>query len=219
MGHKVNPVGFRLGFAGSAFGWQSQWFAKKGDYGKYLLEDLAIRKFLDEKLKLAGLVLVKIERLRGRLKLTIQVSRPGVVIGRGGRGLEELKRELAGIVGEKSKELAKNLEIDVEEVKNAELSARLVAQKVSFQIERRMPYRRVIGKVIDEVMAAGALGVKIILSGRIAGAEIARVEKFLRGKVSLSTLEADVDYAEEPALTRSGYVGVKVYINRGETKD
>lgn len=214
VGQKVNPAGFRLPTQKGLFRWASQWFVKKGDYKKLVLEDLRIRQFLEEHLSLAGLVNIKIERLRYQIKITLQVARPGVVIGRGGKGLEELKEKLINLIDIPEPE--KNLEIEVEEVKNSDLSAKLVAERIAIQLEKRMPYRRVVNKAIDRVMAAGAEGIRVVLSGRIAGVEIARVEKFSRGRVPLSTLRAEIDYAERPALTRSGYVGVKVYINRGE---
>jgi len=213
MGQKVNPIGFRLAAWKGPFRWASQWFVSKKEYPKLILEDLKIRQFLEKRLSLAGLVNVKIERLRNQIKITLQVARPGVVIGRGGKGLEELKKQLSLLVGEGKG--GKNLEIEVEEVRNADLSAKLVAEWIAVQLEKRMPYRRVVNKAMDRVMAAGAKGVKVVLSGRIGGVEIARVEKFYRGPVPLGTIRAKIDYAERPALTRSGYVGVKVYINRG----
>jgi len=214
MGHKVNPVSFRLAIKGSLVDWQSQWFAGSKDYKKFLVEDWEVRRFLDKKLEQAGLVSVRIERLRNEMRITLQVSRPGMVIGRGGKGLEDLKRELLAVVD--VKKYGKNLDIDVEEVKNAALSAKLVAKRISYQLVKRMPYRRAVNKAMEETMSAGAVGIKVILGGRINGAEISRREKFAKGKVSLSSLRSFVDYADEPSLTRSGYIGVKVYINRGE---
>ncbi|MBU2592054.1 MAG: 30S ribosomal protein S3 [Patescibacteria group bacterium] len=216
MGRKVNPIGFRLAVKNSPFGWKSQWFAKKSDYKKFIMEDQKIRNFLEKKLSMAGLVGVRIERLNNMIKLVIQVSRPGIVIGRGGRGLEDIKKELLKVISVSDSD--NNLDIEVEEVKNSELSAKLLAEKIAGQIERRMPYRRVANWAIESVINAGALGVKVILSGRIAGAEISRVEKFSQGKVPLSSIRANIDYFERPALTKSGYVGVKVYINRGESE-
>ncbi len=214
MGQKVNPISFRLGVKGSSSQWKSQWFAKKRDYKKFIIEDLRIRQFLEERLKLAGLIDIKIERLKNQIKIIIQASRPGVIIGRGGKGLEDLKKHLIKLVTIAEPE--KNLEIEVEEVKNAELSARFITNRVINQIERRMPYRRIAYRAMESVMNAGALGIRLVLSGRIAGVEVSRVEKFSRGKVPLSSIRADIDYFEKPALTRSGYIGVKVYINRGE---
>jgi small subunit ribosomal protein S3 len=212
MGQKVNPIGFRLP---QSLEWQSRWFSDDPKrYGKNLLEDVKIRKFLMEKLKLAGIIRVQIDRLINKMKITLFVSRPGVVIGRGGTGLEILKKELLKLVTIPEPE--KNLDLDVVEIKNPELSAHLVTLRIAEQLEKRFPHRRVISKAIERVMAAGAQGVRIILSGRIAGAEIGRREKFQQGKVPLGTLRADIDYAQIPAFTKWGYIGVKVWIYKGE---
>ncbi|PJE69157.1 30S ribosomal protein S3 [Candidatus Shapirobacteria bacterium CG10_big_fil_rev_8_21_14_0_10_38_14] len=216
MGQKINPIGFRLP---QTKDWQSRWFtSNKRQYQKNLLEDVKIRKFLMEKLKLAGIVRVQIDRSINKMKISLYVSRPGVVIGRGGSGLEILKKELNQMVSVREPE--KNLEIEVVEIKNPELSAHLVAGRIAEQLEKRMPYRRVVGKTIERVMAAGAKGVKIVLSGRVAGAEISRTEKFGdQGKsanIPSQTLRANIDYAQLPALTRSGYIGIKVWIYKKE---
>ena len=170
------------------------------------------------KLKIAGIVQVQIDRAINKMKIILSVSRPGVVIGRGGTGLEALKKELAKMVSITSPE--KNLEIEAVEVKNPDLSAQLVAVRIGEQLEKRMPYRRVMVKTVEKVMSSGAKGIKIVLSGRIAGAEIGRTEKFgdrgKAGTVPSQTLRADIDYAQVPSLTRSGYIGVKVWIYRGE---
>ncbi len=217
MGQKVNPRSFRLAVKETPFKWQSRWFSqKKKKYQELFFEDLKIRKFLDEKLKTAGLAELEIRRMTKKIKIVIKTSRPGMVIGRGGKGLEALKIELMEMLKLKGQE--KGIELEVEEVKNPELSARLVGERIGFQLERRMPTRKVINRTMDRVMGAGALGVKIVVSGRVDGAEICRREKYSRGKVPLSTLRANLDYAEIPALTRSGYVGVKVYINRKKEK-
>lgn len=211
MGQKVNPFGFRLSHVKN---WQSRWFASDPKkYRENLLEDIKIRKFLMEKLKLAGIVTVQIERSINKMKIDLHVSRPGVVIGRGGAGLEQLKKDLCKMVSLPEPE--KNLEINPVEVKEPELSAQLVATRIAEQLERRMPHRRVMAKTIERIMGAGAKGVRIVLAGRIAGAEIARTEKFTEGKVPLQTLRAKIDYAQVPALTKSGYIGVKVWIYRG----
>lgn len=217
MGQKVNPIGFRLT---QSKNWQSRWFTSdKRQYRENLLEDVKVRRFLMKKLKLAGIVQVQIKRAINKMKIILYVSRPGVVIGRGGSGLELLKKELCQMVSITEPE--KNLEIEPVEVKNPELSAQLVALRIAEQLEKRFPYRRVVKRTIERVMAAGAKGVKIVLSGRIAGAEISRTEKFGdRGKgatVPAQTLRADIDYAQIPALTRSGYIGVKVWIHRKES--
>lgn len=211
MGRKVHPISFRIG---GIYTWSSNWYAGKRDFKKTLLEDIALRSFLMKKLRLAGIIGVKIERSINKIKIVPQVTRPGIVIGRGGSGLEELKKSLAKMVSIPEPE--KNLEISPEEVKNPDLSAVFVGQKIAEQIEKRMPHRYVIKKALERTVSSGALGIKIILAGRINGAEIARRETFTEGKVPLQTLRARIDYAEVPALTRSGYIGVKVWINQGE---
>lgn len=211
MGQKVNPISFRLG---NLYTWNSLWYADKKNFKKILLEDVALRKYLMEKLRLAGIVGVKIERSINKIKIILQVTRPGVVIGRGGSGLEELKRALCKKVSLPEPE--KNLEISPEEVKNPDCSAIFVAQRIAEQIERRIPHRYAIKKAMERAMSSGAKGVKVRLSGRIGGAEIARREKFSLGTVPLQTLRARIDFAEVPAFTRSGYVGVKVWIHQGE---
>jgi small subunit ribosomal protein S3 len=218
MGQKVNPVSFRLPLLKD---WKSRWFsADKKQYQKNLLEDIKIRKFLMNKLRLAGISQVQIERSINKMKIILFVSRPGVVIGRGGAGLELLKKELCRIVSMAQPE--KNLEIEAVEVKSPDLVAFLVAQRVAEQLEKRLPYRRVVNRTIENVMASGAKGVKILLSGRIAGAEISRREKFgdkgKTGNIPSQTLRADIDFASVPALTRSGFIGVKVWIYKGESK-
>ncbi|RJR24960.1 30S ribosomal protein S3 [Candidatus Microgenomates bacterium] len=211
MGHKANPISFRLG---NIYTWNSLWFANKKNFKKVLLEDVSLREYLMKKLKLAGIIGVKIERSINKIKIIPQVTRPGVVIGRGGAGLEELKKELSKMVSIPEPE--KNLEISPEEVKNPDISAVFVAQRIVEQLERRVPHRYVIRKAMERAMSSGAEGIKVALSGRIAGAEIARAEKYSEGKVPLQTLRAKIDYADVPALTRSGYVGVKVWIYQGE---
>ncbi|MCJ7828050.1 30S ribosomal protein S3 [Patescibacteria group bacterium] len=212
MGKKVNPIGFRLGHG---INWSSAWFARRGSaYRKNLLEDLKMREYLMERLALAGIVTVEIRRSINKINVILHVSRPGVVIGRGGSSLEILKKELEKMVS--VPEPSKNLQIDVVEVKNAELAAQLVATKICEQLKRRFPHRRVVAKAMERVMAAGAQGVKITLSGRIAGAEISRREKYSQGKVPLHTIRAKIDYVQIPALTKFGYIGVKVWIYTGE---
>lgn len=211
MGKKVNPIGFRIG---NLYTWNSLWYANKKNFKKVLLEDLKIREYLMKRLKMAGITGVRIERSTNKIKVTVQVTRPGMVIGRGGSGLEELKKVLCKMVSIREPE--KNLEISPEEVKNPELSAVFVATRISEQLERRVPHRYVIKKALERTMSSGAKGIKVALSGRIAGAEIGRTEKYTEGTVPLQTLRAKIDYADVPALTRSGYVGVKVWIYQGE---
>lgn len=211
MGNKVNPTIFRLGVI---YDWKARWFGNKGNYQKNLLEDVKIRDFLQKRLRLAGMVSVEIERSIHKIKIIISVSRPGVVIGRGGSGLEELKKELIKLVSIPNPE--KNLELITQEVKNPDLSAYFVAQRVSEQIEKRISSRKVALRMIERVIGAGAKGIKIILAGRIEGAKIARRQVYSEGKIPLSTLRSDIDFSSCPALTRSGYVGIKVWIYKGE---
>lgn len=215
MGQKVNPFGFRLQDSKQ---WKSRWFARDPkQYRENILEDYKIRRYLMDKLALAGIVEARIDRSINKMKITLVVSRPGVVIGRGGSGLELLKQELVKMVSLPEPE--KNLEIDVEEAKEPELSARLVATRIAQQLEKRMPYRRVADKAVERVMSAGAKGVKIALAGRVGGTEVGRTETFKKGAIPLQTLRADIDYAQVPALTRFGYVGVKVWIHKGEKEE
>lgn len=209
MGQKVNPISFRIGANKT---WQSHWFASKRLYSKNLIEDLRIRKFLFEKLKLAGIIGVDIDRLIHKMKITIHVTRPGVVIGRGGSGLEELKKMLCPQI--LLPEPEKNVQIEVVEVHDPELSAQLVASRIASELERRLPHRRVVKRAMERVMTAGGKGFKVVLSGRIAGAEISRRERFVAGKLPLSTIRANIDFAKVAALTKSGFVGVKVWIYR-----
>ena len=215
MGQKINPVGFRIG---SFLPWKSKWFSDESNFKNFLIEDIKIRKALMEKLKLAGVTEVTIERLPKSMVIGITVSRPGVVIGRGGSGIEEVKKYILNIISETRKAPIKDLKIDlkVNEVKNAELSAHLVAGRIAAELERRIPARRVATKAMERVMASGALGVKIVLGGRIGGAEISRVEKFQMGSVPTQTLRETIDYAQIPALLKRGYVGVKVWIHQKE---
>lgn len=214
MGQKVNPFGFRLG---TLYSWKSRWFAKGEEYQKFLLEDIRLRKFLMNKLRLAGVVKIELERSINTIRVIIYVSRPGVVIGRGGSGLELLKKDIARTLNIRSSDKkASKVDLEVKEVKSPDLSAQLVLQRIIDQLSKRYPHRRAVKQAIEKVMAAGAKGVKIILAGRIGGAEISRTEKYGQGKIPLQTLRADIDYAQAPALTRSGYVGIKVLIYKGE---
>ena len=213
MGQKVNPIGIRVG---SFLPWKSRWFFDDGNFSKHLIEDINIRKALMAKLKLAGITSVEIERLPKSMVVSLEVSRPGVVIGRGGTGIEDVKKIILEEISRTGKGTLKDLKIDIKvnEVKNPEISAHLVASRIAGELERRIPHRRVVSKTIERVMSAGALGVKVVLGGRINGAEISRVEKFHLGSVPTQTLREEIDYSQVPALTRRGYVGVKVWIHK-----
>ncbi len=214
MGQKVNPFGFRLG---PLYTWKSRWFADDQSYRDFVLQDAKLRKFLKDRLKLAGINQVEIERSINTTKITLHVSRPGVVIGRGGSSLEELKKEIAKMLNVNPKDpKAPKVEVDVKEVKNPETSAYLVAQRISEQLVKRYPHRRAVTQALERVTSAGAKGVKIVLSGRVAGAEISRTEKYSEGSIPTNTIRADIDYADYPALTKFGYIGIKVWIYKGE---
>jgi small subunit ribosomal protein S3 len=213
MGQKINPIGFRVG---TYLPWKSRWFADDKSYKDYLIEDITLRRALMDKLKLAGATNVEIERLPKSMVVTLTVSRPGVVIGRGGSGIEDVKKFIIQTIEKAKGKKVGNIKIDlkVNEVKDPELSALLVAERIVSDLERRMPHRRVVTKAIERVMQGGALGIKVVLAGRIGGAEISRVEKFHKGSVPSQTMREDIDYAQVPALLKRGYVGVKVYIHR-----
>jgi len=222
MGQKIHPKGFRIG---TVFSWNSRWFADKKRYKEFLFEDVELRKMLYARLKTAGLEQIDIERSINKMKITLHVSRPGLVIGRGGSGLEETKKAIEKFLHEwehvRALHLQKKfagdtgnlkIEIAVEPVKEPNLSAYLVATTIADQLARRIPHKRACNQALERVMSAGAKGVKIALAGRIAGAEIARREKYGVGTVPLSTIREQVDFAAVPSLTKSGYIGVKVWI-------
>ncbi|MDO8498961.1 MAG: 30S ribosomal protein S3 [bacterium] len=210
MGQKIHPIGFRMGETAT---WESRWFGDKKKYRQFVVEDIKIRELLMKKLKGAGVTKVEIERASNRLKVLIFVARPGVLIGRGGTGLSELKKFLMQELNIKEESA---LEIAPMDIKAPDLSAYLVAQSAAEQLIKRLPAQRVMNQILDRVMRAGAKGVRIVLAGRIGGAEIARREWKATGTMPLHTIRQDIDFASVPALTKSGYVGVKVWINRGE---
>lgn len=211
MGQKINPKILRLGPLNN---WSSRWFEDK-NYKETLLEDFKIRKALMERLKNAGISEIEIERSINNLRITAYVSKPGMVIGRGGTGLEELKVYLYKnlIKGSTVKNQYK-LDVRVEPIKDPNLDAYLVARNISEQLIRRLPAKRVMASTVEKVMGSGAKGVRIVLSGRIGGAEIGRREKLQKGTVPLSTIRENITYASVPALTKKGYIGVKVWINK-----
>lgn len=214
MGQKVNPIALRLG---GHHDFLSIGYYSKKMYPKITLQDIRIRELLSRKLKQAGVGRIVVERSVSTIKITIYVVRPGIVIGRGGSGLEEIKRMVMELLynGVKEKNQPR-VELKVEPIKDPNLSAFLVAQNISDQLLRRMPFRRIMKQSVEKVMGSGAKGVRIVLAGRINGAEIGRRERLQVGKVSLSTIRENIDYASVPSLTKSGYIGVKVWIDKGE---
>lgn len=211
MGQKVNPKVIRLG---PVYNWSSRWFDDK-TYKEVLLEDYNLRKELFEKLKNTGISEIQIERSINSIKVIIYVSRPGMVIGRAGSGLEELKKFLQTFLKKDDKNKQKmDIRVEVEPIKEPNLDAYLVAKNVSDQLIRRLPPKRILSSTSEKVMTSGAKGVRIVLSGRIGGAEIGRREKIQKGTVPLSTIREKISYASVPALTKKGYIGVKVWINK-----
>ncbi|MBU3935731.1 30S ribosomal protein S3 [Patescibacteria group bacterium] len=208
MGQKVNPISFRLETGDNSPQWQSSWYANKINFPKFLIQDKKIRDFIQDRLYSAGIVAIRIERSTKSVKIKLIVSRPGLVIGRGGKELETTKKQIQALL----KNSKQAIDIQVEEFKNTDLSAKLIAEKIAYQLTKRMPYRRVVTGAMERAVSAGAKGIKIVLSGRINGAEISRREKFSQGTVPLSTLRSQIDYHQCPSLTRSGYIGAKVYL-------
>lgn len=211
MGQKVHPKIFRIGIL---YQGNSKWFSKK-QYAAFLKQDIEIREYLKNKLKEARIAKIEIERSANAINIIIHTSRPGVVIGRGGKGIEELRKELQSKFLDKKLNI-NNVNIDIQEVSKPGLNAELVMQNMVDQIEKRVPYRKVMKRAIDQVKREGAQGVKVMVSGRLNGAEIARSEKLAWGKIPLHTLRADIDYAQGTARTTYGSVGVKVWICKGE---
>jgi len=206
MGQKVSPVGLRIGINK---GWEANWYANKKDFSNCLENDLKIRKFLDKKLANAGVSSVEIERNAKRCEVIVHTSKPGVIIGKGGEEIENLKKEIAKITNE-------NVQISIVDIKKPDLDATLVAKSIAEQIENRASFRMAQKKAIRNVMKAGANGVKTSVSGRLNGADIARSEGYSEGTIPLHTLRADVDYATAEADTTFGKIGVKVWIYKGE---
>lgn len=211
MGNKVHPTGIRLGITTN---WQSRWFGDKKVYREQLRKDVEIRELIMSKWKAAAIANVTIERSANAVRLVIHTSRPGVLIGRGGTGIEDLSRVIKKkfFAGKKVE-----LKVEVQEVKNAEMNAMLVGQQVAEQLEKRMPFRRVLKGMLDQVEANKEVeGVKIEISGRLGGAEMSRREWLSRGKIPLHTLRADIDFARTEARTTYGVIGVKTWIYKGE---
>jgi small subunit ribosomal protein S3 len=216
VGQKVNPKAFRLG---PLYTWDSRWFAHDRDYKDLVLEDFQIRRVLLKRLQPAGITRIEIERSINKINITLHVVRPGMVIGRGGSGMEELKRYIEKLISLNRKsqvgqvKIKKTaLDLRVEPVKEPYLNAYFIASQIAEQLTRRMPHTRVVVGTLEKVMAGGAKGVKIALSGRIAGAEISRREVYKQGSIPLSTIRENVEFAKIPSATKSGYIGVKVWV-------
>jgi small subunit ribosomal protein S3 len=205
LGQKVNPIGFRLGINRN---WDSRWFAGK-EYSGFVLEDHKIRKFLKEKVFQAGVARIEIERAANKVRVRLHAARPGIVIGKKGSEIERIKREL-------ERKIDREVIIDIQEVRKAEVEAQLVAENVALQLVRRVAFRRAMKKSVSAALRFGAQGIKIACSGRLGGAEMARREWYREGRVPLHTLRADIDYGFAEAFTTYGVIGVKVTIFKGE---
>ncbi len=206
MGQKVHPIGMRIGIIRD---WDSKWYASKKEYKNLLHEDLKIREFLMKRLKDAALARVQIERAANRVNITVHTAKPGMVIGKGGTEVDNLRNQLNEMTG-------KRVHINISEIKSPDLDAKLVAENIAQQLERRVAFRRAMRQGIQRTLRAGAQGIKVQVSGRLGGADIARSEGYAEGTVPLHTLRADIDYALAEAHTTYGRIGVKVWIYRGE---
>jgi len=206
MGQKVNPIGLRLGINRT---WDSRWFATKGEYGGLLHEDIAIRSYLEKELSAASISKIVIERPHKKCRVTIHSARPGIIIGKKGADIEKLRRKLGEMT-------SSEVHININEVRKPEIDATIVAQSIAQQLERRVAFRRAMKRSVQSAMRLGALGIRINCSGRLGGAEIARMEWYREGRVPLHTLRADIDYGVASAATAYGICGIKVWIFKGE---
>ena len=209
MGQKVNPIGFRTGIM---IGWKSRWYASKREFSELLLEDFKIRKYVTDKYRFAGIPTIEIERTRDEVKVVLHAARPGVIIGRKGQQVDQLQDELQNLVG-------RRINIKIEEIARPEIQAQLVAEDIAEQLSKRASFRRCMKQALKTTMEAGAKGIKIQLSGRLGGAEMARREKQIAGSIPLSTLRAKIDYGFVEAKTAQGHIGVQVWINQGMYED
>ncbi|MBU1110989.1 30S ribosomal protein S3 [Patescibacteria group bacterium] len=212
MGQKTNALGFRLQINKN---WKSRWYCDPHSYADQVLQDLTIRRLLTEELKAAGIVRIEIERTSNDLTVDMRVARPGVVIGKGGKRIEELKRNIRDVIGKEVK-----LRFDVKQIRKSEVSARLLAEDISRQLERRGSYKRIISKVIEKTMDQSRIaGIEIVISGRLNGVRIARTEKKSSGSIPMQTISADIDYYQSEAQTKYGLLGVKVWLHKKEIDD
>ncbi|MBN1624838.1 MAG: 30S ribosomal protein S3 [Clostridia bacterium] len=206
MGQKVNPHGLRVGIIKD---WDTKWYANKRDFSKYLVEDDKVRKYIKKKLYIAGISRIEIERAASKIKLNIHAGKPGLIIGKGGAGIEQLRKEVEELT-------AKSVLVNITEIKNIDADAQLVAEGIAQQLEKRISFRRAMKQAMSRAMKAGALGIKTMCAGRLGGAEIARSEHYHEGTIPLQTLRADIDYGFAEANTTYGKIGVKTWIYKGE---
>lgn len=206
MGQKVNPHGLRVGIIKD---WDTKWYANKRDFGNYLVEDDKVRKYIKKKLYIAGLARIEIERAASKIKLNIHAAKPGLIIGKGGAGIEQLRKEVEELT-------AKSVLVNITEIKDIDACAQLVAENIAQQLEKRISFRRAMKQAMSRAMKVGAKGIKTMCAGRLGGAEIARTEHYHEGTIPLQTLRADIDYGFAEANTTYGKIGVKTWIYKGE---
>jgi small subunit ribosomal protein S3 len=206
MGQKVNPISFRMGVTTE---WRSRWYAGKKSYGDWLVEDTRIRGFLRKEYGFAGISRIDIERIGEKLKITIFAARPGLIIGKRGAKVDKLSEDVGGLVG-------RTVEVNIKELETPELNSTVVAEAIAEQLQKRMPYRRTMRRYAEMVMDLGAQGVKLLCKGRLGGAEIARQERLVMGRIPLTTLRADIDYGTATAVLSKGTIGVRVWVYKGE---
>ncbi|NQT50805.1 30S ribosomal protein S3 [bacterium] len=206
MGHKVNPIGFRIGIGED---WRSRWYASKKHFGRYVVEDEKVRQYVKKNYRFAGIPRIDIERTREQVTVILHTARPGIIIGRKGAEIDRLKEDLEKIV-------SSEVQVRIQEVEKPELEAQLVSEGIGEQLQKRSPFRRVLKRTAENVMQAGAKGIKIQLGGRLGGSEMARRERLVNGEIPLHTLRADISYGFTEAKTTYGHIGIKVWIYRGE---
>ncbi|MHB8061953.1 MAG: 30S ribosomal protein S3 [Ruminiclostridium sp.] len=206
MGQKINPHGFRIGIIKD---WDTKWYANKKTFSSYLIEDVMIRKFIKKKLYISGISRIEIDRAANKVKINVNTAKPGLVIGKGGQGIEDLRKEVEKMTG-------KSVLINITEIKIPEMDATLVAENIASQLEKRISFRRAMKQSMSRTMKTGAKGIKTACAGRLGGAEIARTEHYHEGTIPLQTLRADIDYGFAEANTTYGKIGVKVWIYKGE---
>jgi small subunit ribosomal protein S3 len=206
MGQKVNPLSFRMGVT---IPWRSRWYASKKNFGDWLVEDSRIRDFIRKEYGFAGLSRIDIERIGEKIRITLHAARPGLIIGKRGAKVDKMSEDVGGLVGH-------TVEVDVKELDTPELNAQIVAEAIREQLQKRAPYRRTIRRYAEMVMDLGAKGIKLLCKGRLGGAEIARSERLVLGRIPLNTLRADIDYGTATAILSKGTIGVKVWVYKGE---
>jgi len=206
MGQKVNPIAFRMGVT---IGWRSRWYAGKKNFGDWVVEDHKIREFIRKAYGLAGISKVEIERIGEKIRITLHAARPGLLIGKRGAKVDKMSEDVGGLVG-------RTVEVDVKELETPELNAKIVCEAIVEQLQRRSPYRRTMRRYAEMVMDLGAKGIKLLCKGRLGGAEIARQERLVLGRIPLNTLRADIDYGTATAILSKGTIGVKCWVYKGD---